>query len=109
MAGAGTGRNNGTGGYKLEHRLNLREPSFGMAFSFCRNNFPRSELFTIRVHPTRRSKEQNMRHIEVIDPITRAQNEGIPCPHCKSKSGHYIICPTINRAEVQSRAAKGGA
>lgn len=39
-----------------------------------------------------------MRDIEITDPITKAQAEGIACPHCGSKSGHYGICPTINRA-----------
>jgi hypothetical protein len=36
-----------------------------------------------------------MKHIEVTDAITNAQNEGKPCPHCGSRFGHYSICSTI--------------
>jgi hypothetical protein len=37
-----------------------------------------------------------MNHVEVVDPITNAQNLGEPCPHCQSKTGHYNHCRTIN-------------
>jgi hypothetical protein len=45
-----------------------------------------------------------MRHIEVTDPITIAQNEGIACPHCGSRFGHYGFCATITGQSLQDYA-----
>ena len=28
--------------------------------------------------------------------VTRGQNNRIPCPHCASLQGHYLVCPLIN-------------
>ena len=36
-----------------------------------------------------------MQYVEVVDPITNAQNEGVPCPHCSSRFGHYGFCATL--------------
>ena len=47
-----------------------------------------------------------MRHIEITDAITDAQNRGELCPHCQSAQGHTILCPTINRAIAEARSAR---
>ena len=43
---------------------------------------------------------QNDRYAAVL----AAQNAGNACPHCGSHSGHFNVCPLINRnvAEAQS-------
>lgn len=46
-----------------------------------------------------------MRHIEVTDATTNAQNEGRPCIHCGSRFGHYSVCPLINREVAEARSA----
>jgi hypothetical protein len=40
--------------------------------------------------------------------VLAVQNAGGVCPHCKSPSGHFVICPLINRntAEAQSAVAR---
>ena len=37
-----------------------------------------------------------MKHIDNTDAITNSQNEGIPCPHCYCRFGHYSRCPTLS-------------
>ncbi len=38
-----------------------------------------------------------MRHIDIFDATTRAQNEGKSCEHCGSRFGHYGHCGLLNR------------
>lgn len=45
-----------------------------------------------------------MRYIEVYDPVTRTQNEGMACPHCGSASGHYGFCAILTGQSLQDHA-----
>jgi hypothetical protein len=47
-----------------------------------------------------------MRHIEITDAITDAQNRGELCPHCGSNSGHFIHCALINRNVAEAKSAR---
>lgn len=35
--------------------------------------------------------------------VTVRQAQGLACPRCNSLSGHYSVCPFINRATAEAR------
>ena len=41
--------------------------------------------------------------------IRHDQNNRIPCPHCASLQGHYLVCPLINGRIAEAHSLRSAA